>query len=536
MNGGEIFLSSSTVGAPGSITSGPIGTNTLTFAANTELSSITNNVTLANAISLGAFNLDNDDATTDLALTGLITGVGGSITWCTNNVLELDNSNTFSGGIDMREGTLLLGSNSAAGTGTIILDTATSIDASGPGGITRTIPNSINVTGGSAKLGTGNNNQLTFSGDISGGTGIAVEIDNGALGSTALTGTNSFTASSFTVDNGIVYAGNSSAFGGASNTVVLDDGSKLDAQGSGVARTLPNQITISGSTAQFGTGNNNQLTFSGLITGTGPSVVTIDNGPSGSVTLSGGSTLSGTGTSFNVNNGGTVFAANSTAFGAATNQVIIQGGSTLNVLGGVTIQNPITVGSGANTLAGSGTIANGGSALPITNYVILSPSLSPGGGPGDLTFTNPLIFTGGAFHFQLYNATGTAGSDWGEITATGGMNFSGAAANSITFNVVSVNNTGGSAATLNFNPATSYSWTFATSPTAITGFNSADFNIITSGFSNSTGGGGFSVSEVGNSLELNFTPVPEPSTWALLGGGVLVLVPMALRRRRLRKA
>lgn len=433
MSSGEIFVSSSTVGAPGSITSGPIGTNTMVLTGNGEMSSIgASPVTLANAIALGGYNLDNDDATQPLTLTGPITGVGGSITWCTNNALALINSNTFTGGVDMRLGTLLLGSDTAAGTGQITLD----------------------------------------------------------------------------------------------NTTVID------AFGSGITRNIANAIYVSSTATQIGEGNDNNLTFTGVISGAGTSVVTIDNGASGSVTLSGTSTISNT--TFNVNNGGTVFAANGSAFGSPTNSVVIQGGSTLNVLGGVSIPNPVTVGSGANTLAGSGTFSNS-SALPITNYVILSPSASPGGGPGNLTFSSPLIFTGGAIHFQLYDAGSFPGTGWGEITASGGMNFTGATANSITFNVVSVNSTGQAANALNFNPASSYSWTFATS-TSITSFNAADFNIITSGFSNGTGGGVFSVSKVGNNLDLNFTPVPEPSTWAMMVLGTAGMALIAWRRRRLKAA
>jgi hypothetical protein len=40
----------------------------------------------------------------------------------------------------------------------------------------------------------------------------------------------------------------------------------------------------------------------------------------------------------------------------------------------------------------------------------------------------------------------------------------------------------------------------------------------------------FSLNEIGNNLILDFTPVPEPSAWALLGLGVLALIPVIVRR------
>ena len=424
MTSGEIFVSSSTVGAPGSITSGPLGTNTLVFNGNGEMSSIINPVTLANAISLNGYNLDNDDATTSLTLTGPISGVGGSITWCTNNLLALINTNTFTGGVDMREGQLALGSDTGAGVGgTIILDSATDLYTYGGTGITRTVANPINFTGSTAVLGNNDNNYLVLTGDISGSGDVAFQ-------------------------------------GGSTGTLTLSPSSN---------------------------------TFNGV---------------------------------FEIASG-TVYAANNNAFGT-TAAILLNGGTTLNVESGVTVGTPIIFSGSPNTLSGNGTIS---SAVVAGSSTILSPSASPGGGPGTLTFSTALVLgTGTAIHFDIYNATGAAGTGYSLINAPSGLDLT-ASNNTITFNIVSTNSTGVGANAINFNAATPYSWMFASSPVT-SGFSPLQFNLITSGFTNSISGGGFSVSETGNNLFLNFTPVPEPSTWALMGAGVAALAGVGLRRRR----
>jgi autotransporter-associated beta strand protein len=449
---------------------------------------------------------------------GVISGAGSFV--INGGTQGLSGANTLTGGVTLESGELYIGGNSAFGSGTLTLDAGTNIAPEA----NATLSNPVVLSGSGYVINNWGPSGLTLTGTVS-GTG---EFSWCTTNTLTLTGSNTFT-SGIDMREGTLLLGNDQA-AGIGGTIILDLGTYLDAAGSGVTRNIANPIYVSNTATQIGEGNDNVLTLSGAISGTGiTSVVTIDNGLSGSVTLSGTNTISNT--TFDVNNGGTVFAATGSAFGATTNPVVLQGGSTLNVLGSITIANPITAGTGANTLAGNGTITNNSSALAITNSVILSPSASPGGGPGNLTFTAPLIFTGGAIHFQLYNATGAPGTGWGEITASGGMNFAAATANSITFNVVSVNSTGGSAAALNFNPGSSYVWTFATSP-SITSFNAADFNIITSGFTNGTGGGGFSVSQVGNNLNLDFTPVPEPSTWALMASGILALATFEIRRRR----
>jgi len=413
---GELFVGSNSA----------VGTGTLTFDNGTELSPSAN-VTLANSMVLnGTGYIDNDDGgSNNLTLTGQISGTNG-IAWCTWSTLALTGNNTFQYGIDMRDGMLLLGSDTAAGTGTILLDTGTILAAYGGPGVVRTVPNDLSLVGSSAQLGYGDDNNLILNGAISGESSIAYD-------------------------------------GGSSGTLTLNGAS---------------------------------------------------NGFSGPFTIS----------------SGTVIAGNNNSFGSSGNTVNLTGGAAMNVEAGVTINNPLSLSGAANTLAGSGTI---GSAVTVDGTAIISPSASPGNGPGNLTFTGGLtLASGGAIHFSLYDADGAPGTGYSLITADGGLSLT-ASPNGITFNLVSVNSSGNPASAINFNPSSSYSWMFATSSSAISGFSPNQFNLVLLGFSNPTNGGTFSFSENGNGLYLNFTPVPEPSTWALLGIGLLAVVPFAVRPKSL---
>ena len=79
-----------------------------------------------------------------------------------------------------------------------------------------------------------------------------------------------------------------------------------------------------------------------------------------------------------------------------------------------------------------------------------------------------------------------------------------------------------------FDLGASYTWTIATAANGITG-DVSNITIDRSAFSNATDGT-FSLSISGNNLDLSFTPVPEPSTYALLALG-LGVIGLAVRRR-----
>ena len=327
--------------------------------------------------------------------------------------------------------------------------------------------------------------------------------------------------------DGVLLLGSDTAAG--TGTILLDTGTTLSALGTGITRAIPNAITMVGTSAQLGNTDDDNITISGVVASTGTAATTYSGGSGGTLTLTANN--SGLTGPFTISSG-TVIAGNNNALGASADTVSLTGGADLNVMNGVTISNPLMFSNAANVLSGNGTLAS--APVTVNGSVVLSPSASPGGGPGNLAFTNALtLASGGAMRFELYDANGAAGTGYSEISANGGLSLT-AGANTFTFNLVSVDASGNSAAALNFNPANPYSWMFAASSSAITGFNANEFNLITTGFSNSTAGGSFSFTESGNDLFLNFTPVPEPSTWALLGSGLLAVALLGLRRRPLR--
>jgi hypothetical protein len=86
-------------------------------------------------------------------------------------------------------------------------------------------------------------------------------------------------------------------------------------------------------------------------------------------------------------------------------------------------------------------------------------------------------------------------------------------------NLTSIDPVGGDPGLATFSSTTAYSWTLL-SAGAITGFAANVFAVNTSGFQNLLNGGSLAVVENGSQIDLNFTPVPEPGTWAMIALGI----------------
>jgi hypothetical protein len=275
--------------------------------------------------------------------------------------------------------------------------------------------------------------------------------------------------------------------------------------------------------------------YYGTITGYGNLAVT--SGSSGELDLRGTNTYVG---QTSIGSHTLVVAGNNSAF--STGPVTVNSGGVLGLDTGVTIANQITLNNGGE-IGGYGTIAPGS---PETITFQTGSGLTGGRGTlGGGDVSHPVVGTlsfgsnasiefggGGGLQFSIMNAGGTAGVDYSTIDVAGNLNIAASSGSPFNIQLVGVDSTGQLVGVANtFNASQSYSWTLL-SAGSISNFNANAFTIdSTSFFANTTSPGAFFVSQSGNDLMLNFTPVPEPSTWALMVSGVFA-VGAAIRRRR----
>lgn len=433
----------------------------------------------------------NTSSSPKLTLTGIIENYASDNGMLTiNGPVDLEGANSYSGGTFINGATVTIGSNSGLGSGSLQAFSST-LTFSGAA------PSIASKSDASVFL---NATTATFSGSPT--------LYNVELASASTLNFNGATA----LMNGL----DDSAAGGSVNVINL----------SGTALTINTSNALDG--------GNNGSNFHGNITGTGS--LTVTGSSNSSLDLRGANTYSG-GTTIEAHT--VIIASNSSALGSGPVTIDANAGLVTNT--GVTVTNALTLIDGGG-LAGYGTFSPGGT-ITFQNGSILDPGralISGSGesevpGPGTLTFgagTSLVFGPGGKFAFTLADANGAAGTGYSTAVVGGSLDLSSVGPGQFTIGIFSFNptlNAPGSA--INFNPTLPYSWTLL-SAASITGFNATDFSFYLTDLQNSTGIGSFYVTESGNSLLLNFTPVPEPSTWALMMSGVLALGAAVRRRRR----
>ncbi len=365
---------------------------------------------------------------------------GSSILDSNSGTLSLEGAGTFTGGVTAGGGgTILLGTNTSLGTGTLTLNgggVGASVDLSGPG---NTVANAVNMAGVGAVNGTSN---ITFSGAfaLTAAANETLTINN--------TGTTSFSGSTFSL------AAHNLAINGAGNIVIGDvvtSGSNLGLSYSGTGTlTLAGANTFgtpttSGATTNLSSGtilltnqlalqnaavgvNGGTLVFDssvsghaftlGNVQGSGnvalqdnagtPNAVALTIGDTQSVTYSGA--LSGGGSVIKVGTDTETFTNTNIYTGTTT---VLNGGLTLGDSGSLT-QPAGSVGNSAVTIGSAGANVN-------TAFTVTGASQNPGTVQRSASLTyNGSFNTNGSNFTDTGSVGGNTEDEFGALTLTAG--------------------------------------------------------------------------------------------------------------------
>jgi fibronectin-binding autotransporter adhesin len=526
-NSGTVFVNSSTAFGTGPITiSDTSGADISPYLASYGGSP----VTIMNPISVGAIGSSQGVTLGNLSPSGndmLVLGgvisdnpetgpgmiaIGGPVT--------LSAANTYSGGtIFTGNGSAeaLITNSSAFGTGQLTIQDGATIAPLGAN-VTLGGGNSIDLDGSPLNLGqNGNAYTLTLNGAITG---------NGTLNiysTVALNGGNTYSGNTV-IDAASVIIGSTTPFG--TSSVTLQNGSSLEYSTNSTILDLSgdssNSIVLAPEAVLTLDADSNNGNYMGTISGNASnSLIKVDVGTQylyGTATYGGGTTVAA----------GTLVAGSSGALGTGT--VTVGSGAELAVASGAALTIPVALGTGASlggtgSFSGTFTFANGSQVLP-GNQI-------PGQYTTTLSFANDVTFgSGGTYGFNVATASGVAGTDYTTLAIAGTLTIAGGP---FTIAVQSIDPGSGSPGLASFTSTQNYSWTLLTAASGISGFNPTYFLVDTSQFQNSLGGGSFSVGEAGDTLTLDFTPVPEPSTWILMLAG-LAAAGAGMWRSKLRLA
>ncbi len=205
-------------------------------------------------------------------------------------------------------------------------------------------------------------------------------------------------------------------------------------------------------------------------------------------------------------------------------------GTTIELNGGLLVNN----GTQTGTLnVNFGGVVKGAGVFGTVN-VTDGGKFSPGNSPGTATVSGMTFASGGSYQFELNSTAATPGNGIDFINDLGSLNIAaGITSNSVfTIALITLDGANQPAPLTDFNSSLPYSFTLATAAGGITGFASNEFSVDSSAFGNNLRGGTFSVAQQGNSLVVNFDPVPEPSTSVML---LTSLGLLGLRRARSRR-
>jgi autotransporter-associated beta strand protein len=475
--------------------------------------------------------------------------------------LTVSGLNTYTGSTTVKNGTLAFNSVASGATAqalgestSVVLGVAnTSSGILQYTGAAGTLDKNITVLGnGGDTIQNSGSGLLTLSGSlVKDGTKLTL---NGGTNGIKVTGT----ISGSSANSDTIITGGSTTFSSVNTynggTYVYGGGTLVNGNSSGVL-PMGTSLFIGGTdntTGTFDLGGNNQQVTALNTQGTGgaANVVTNNGSADATLTVTSGGTFAGkikdgtTNKTALTTSGGTLTLSGTSTYTGATT---VNGG-TLAVNGAIASSVLSTVNTGA-TLTGSGTtgavnVTTGGTLAGTLHTGALTVQsggiLSPGNSPGILSVASAQLLGGSQFTLQLNSdGTGVAGTNWDQVAITGNLDISGLSATSqlvLTLQTLDVSNALGTLGT--FDQSVNHTWTSIITTGGMIlpsgGFSTDLFDIVTTGFQNSYTGT-FSVvqdSVNSNALDLVYTVVPEPGTYAMIVGGIGMLASFQRLRRR----
>jgi len=379
-----------------------VGTGTVNIGDGTLQA--TGDFNIDNAVTLTDANSTVDTQDNDATLSGPVDG-SGALNKEGSGTLTLEGNNTFSGGLNINDGTVQVSDADNLGAGTVTIGDAT-LQATG----SFDADNAIELTDADSTIDT-QNNDVGLTGDI-GGSGALNKEGGGTL---TLEGDNTFSGG-LNINDGTVQVSDDSNLG--SGKVTIDDGT-LQATDS---FDTDNAITLTDADSTIDT-QSHDVGVSGDIDGSGA----LNKDGSGTLTLTGDNTFSG---GLNINDG-TVQVSDDSNLGSGA---VTIGDGTLQATDSFDTDNAITLtdtgstidaqghdvkltgdidGSGTLNKEGSGTLTVDGVASQSGGTVVNDGTLVLG---GDNTYTGGTTINGGTLQIDNDKNLGDA---------SGGLTFNG---------------------------------------------------------------------------------------------------------------